>query len=81
MSMHKEQHQQDQILSFIAEIDTIRREDSLSYMDAIVSYCEKNFVEIETIADFIKNVPKLKFMIEQEAEELNYFEKKTRLPL
>jgi len=39
---------------FLVEIEKIRRAGSVDYMDAIIHYCEKNEVEIEVIAKYIK---------------------------
>ena len=39
---------------FYKEIDRLVKNHNLSYMDAIVYYCEKNEIEIETAASMIK---------------------------
>ena len=58
--------------------DTVR-EKRLSYMDAIVWWCEKNEMEIETAAKLINGVIKEKIRVE--AQDLNYMEKTARLPI
>lgn len=52
-----------------------------TYSDAIVHYCHKNNSEIETIADLVKNNPKLKQALQLEYEALNMLPKTSRLPI
>ena len=51
----------------------------MSYMDAVVYYCEQNEIEIETVGKFISKTQKEK--IESEARDLNYLPKVGKLPL
>jgi hypothetical protein len=67
--------------SFLIDIETIRRRDKMDYMEAIVAYCEKNSLEIEVAANYIKKNAMLKAKIQQEAEDLNFLEKTARLPI
>ena len=60
----------------IEEIATKKR---ISYMDAIVWYCEQENVEIEVAAKLINAVIKSK--IEAEAQELNFLPKVAKLPI
>lgn len=56
--------------TFSAEIENIvRKGRNISYMDAIVHYCESNNIEIETGAKLINTV--IKKRLEAEAHELN----------
>lgn len=55
--------------------------DDMSYIDAIISYCEDNDVDIESFGNFIKTIPSLKSQIEIEAENLNFLNKTSRLPV
>lgn len=59
-------------------IEQTVKEKRISYMDAIVWWCEKNEMEIEVAAKLIGGVIKEK--IRYEAEELNFLEKPARLP-
>jgi len=68
------------IKDIILEIEKIR-EGGENYMDAIIHYCEKNEVEIESIAKYIKKNVVLKAKLQEEAEELNYLQKISRLPI
>jgi len=51
----------------------------MSYMDAVVYYCEINTIEIETVTKFISKT--LKEKIELEARDLNYLPKRGKLPI
>jgi hypothetical protein len=53
----------------------------MEYIDAVVYFCEKNGVDIETAASLIKNNSKLKASIQDEAEHLNYLPKTQKLPI
>ena len=64
----------------LQEIEKIR-EGGVDYMDAIIHYCEKHEVEIESIAKYIKKNVVLKAKLQEEAEELNYLQKTSRLPI
>jgi type III secretion system FlhB-like substrate exporter len=56
--------------TFSQEIEKIvQRGRGVSYMEAIVHYCEKNDIEIETGAKLINSV--IKKRLEAEASELN----------
>jgi hypothetical protein len=71
----------DQMLSFSLVIEEIVYMKDISYMDAIIEYCEHNDVEIEVAASLISN--NLKSKIQLEAEDLNFLPKSntTKLPL
>lgn len=53
----------------------------MEYIDAVMYFCEKNGVDIETAASLIKSNAKLKASIQVEAENLNYLPKTKQLPL
>ena len=66
--------------SFSMEIEQLACKLKISYMDAVVHYCDKNGIEIETGAKLINTIIKKK--IEAEASELNCLkEKSAQLPL
>jgi hypothetical protein len=71
----------DQMLNFSLVIEEIVYMKDISYMDAIIEYCEHNDVEIEVAASLISN--NLKSKIQLEAEDLNFLPKSntTKLPL
>ena len=64
---------------FSAVIEEIVRDKQIPYMDAVVHYCERNEVEIETAAKLLNSVIKSK--IEAEAMDLNFLPKEAKLPL
>lgn len=66
---------------FYNEIESIVVEMKTDYMDAIVHYCDKNNVEIETIASIVKSNSKFKAIIQNEGEDLNLLPKTAKLPL
>ena len=67
--------------TFINEIENLRRSKNMEYIDAVVHWCEKNKVEIEYIAAFIKKDQIMELKIQEEAENLNYMKKTARLPI
>ena len=63
---------------FSMTIETIVKDSnkSMNYIDAVVHFCEKRDIEIETVAKLIG--PTLKEKIKAEALKLNYIKKTTR---
>tara|TARA_B100000287_G_scaffold40928_1_gene37142 strand:- start:2008 stop:2232 length:225 start_codon:yes stop_codon:yes gene_type:complete len=64
---------------FYQKITQLVDDTNLSYMDAILHYCDQNGMEPETAAQLVNT--KLKAQIREEAEELNFFPKTAKLPL
>ena len=67
---------------FAEDIESLVLETKMSYIDAIVEYCENNSIEIETVNKLISKP--LKDKIKCEAIELNYLKTKApkgKLPL
>ena len=64
---------------FFTKIQTIVQETRLSYMDAILYYCDQNGMEPETAAQLVNT--KLKAQIREEAEVLNFLPKTAKLPI
>lgn len=71
----------DDIANFSIEIEKISKEKRISYMDAILWYCEETGFEIEVAAKLISI--SLKTKIKMEAEELHFLPKSetVKLPL
>lgn len=67
--------------TFYADIESIVCELRTDYMDAVVHYCEKHDIELETAASIIKSNSKIKAIIQNEAEDLHLLPKTARLPL
>lgn len=60
-------------------IEKLVHEKQLTYMEAIVYYCDNNELEVETAAKLIN--PVIKSKIEVEAQDLNFLPKTSKLPL
>lgn len=67
--------------NILIEIEKVVGEKKLSYIDAVVYYCEVTGLEVEVAGTLIKNNPKLKALIQDEAEDLHYLPKTGKLPL
>lgn len=61
---------------FAQKIETIVRENKISYIDAIVQFCEDNCVEVETIPKLISKP--LKEKLRCEATQLNFLKKTSK---
>lgn len=66
---------------FVEEIEKLCRDKNIEYIDAIVFWCQKNNLEIETAAYWIKKDPVMKSKIQVEAENLNILKRGARLPI
>jgi len=64
---------------FYIKIQELVEQTKLSYMDAVLNYCDQNRMEPETAAQLING--KLKAQIREEAEELNFLPKTAKLPI
>jgi hypothetical protein len=64
---------------FALEIEKIVIEEKLNYIDAIISYCEYNNLEIESITKLISKP--LKDRLKWDAIQLNFMKKTTRAKL
>jgi Phage late-transcription coactivator len=63
------------------EIEQIVINHAMPYIDAVIFYCEKNDIDIEIAASYIKESPKIRSEIEIEGENLNFLKKTRRLPV
>jgi len=64
---------------FAQKIETLVRESNLTYIDAILQFCEDNSVEIETIPKLISKP--LKEKLKYEATQLNFLKKTSKAVL
>ena len=68
-------------VEFIMEIETIVKEKNIEYIEAIVLYCEKNNLEVETVATIIKQNQVITHKVQLEAENLKMVKRSgARLP-
>ena len=64
---------------FAQDIESIVSKDSMSYIDAIVYYCDKNAIDLESVPKLISKP--LKEKLKWEATELNYLKRTSRAKL
>ena len=64
---------------FYTKIVKLVEDTKLSYMDAVLHYCDQNNMEPETAAQLVNT--KLKAQIREEAEVLNFLPKTAKLPI
>ena len=67
--------------SFVEEVEILCRDKNIEYIDAIVFWCEKNNLEVETAAYWTKKDPAMKSKVQAEAENLNILKRGARLPI
>lgn len=68
----------EEITNFSKNVLNFSLENKLTLMDAIVSYCEKNHLEVEVAATLLSQ--KLKQKLYSEAQELNLVPRGSKLP-
>lgn len=66
-------------IDFYYKICKIVEETNLNFIDSVLYYCEQNGLEPESVVPLINT--KLKAQLRDEAEDLNFLPKTTRLPL
>lgn len=66
---------------FVEEIEKLCKEKKIEYIDAVVFWCHKNNLEVETAAYWIRKDPVMKSKIQVEAENLNILKRGARLPI
>lgn len=71
---------QDEIVSFSSQVESIARDTNTSYIDAVVACCEQRQLEIEVAAKLISNSLKAKIRIEAESLNLVAKSNTARLP-
>ena len=64
---------------FSQEVEKIAHENSMNYIDAIVHYCEKNEIEIESVPKLISKP--LKEKLKFDAQKLNFLKKTSKAKL
>lgn len=67
--------------NFVEDIEKICYEKNIEYIDAVVFWCQKHGLEIETAAYWIKKDPVMRAKIQFEAENLNILKRGARLPI
>ena len=64
---------------FMENIEKLVQKTNMSYIDAVMYYCEENKLEPETAGKMIGG--KLKQNIQDEAEDLHLIERTSKLPI
>ena len=64
---------------FMENIENLVQKTKMSYIDAVMYYCEENKLEPETAGKMIGG--KLKQNIQDEAEDLHLIQKTSKLPI
>ena len=64
---------------FMEKIESLVQQTRMTYIDAVMHYCEENKLEPETAGKMIGG--KLKQNIQEEAEDLHLIERTSKLPL
>lgn len=64
---------------FSTEVESLVKDDEMSYIDAIIHYCDVNDIEIETVPKLISKP--LKEKLRFEAQQLNFIKKTSRAKL
>jgi hypothetical protein len=67
------------VARFSTEVETLVSSDSMSYIDAIIHYCDINEIELETVPKLISKP--LKEKLRHEAQQLNFIKKTSRAKL
>jgi hypothetical protein len=66
---------------FYKEIETLVKKHKLTYLDAVVFFCEKNEIEMETAASMISGNYRIKSSLQMEGEELHFLPRSAKLPI
>ena len=64
---------------FMENIENLVQKTNMTYIDAVMHYCEENILEPETAGKMIGG--KLKQNIQDEAEDLHLIQKTSKLPI
>jgi hypothetical protein len=66
-------------MKFSTEVESLVKDDSMTYIDAIIHYCDLNDIELETVPKLISKP--LKEKLKYEAQQLNFIKKTSRAKL
>lgn len=64
---------------FSTGVESLVKDDEMSYIDAIIHYCDVNDIELETVPKLISKP--LKEKLKFEAQQLNFIKKTSRAKL
>ena len=66
-------------MKFMEDIEHLVQRTMMSYIDAVLHYCEENHLEPETAGQLVGG--KLKQQIQEEAEDLHLVKRSAKLPI
>jgi len=66
-------------MKFMENIEELVQRTKMTYIDAVLHYCEENHLEPETAGQLVGG--KLKQQIQEEAEELHLVKRGSKLPI
>ena len=66
-------------IAFMENIEKLVQKTRMTYIDAVLHYCEENKLEPETAGQLVGG--KLKAQIQEEAEDLHLIQKTSKLPI
>lgn len=55
---------------FVSEINSIVEECNVTHLEAVLEYCQRKQVPVDSVAPLIRQLPKLKGKIRTNAEDL-----------
>jgi hypothetical protein len=67
--------------AFFESVEEIASNLNIDYMEAVIHFCERNNIEIETAAAMIKQNSRAKARLQVNAENLNFLPKTAKLPI
>lgn len=68
--------------TFLTEVENMCRVNGVDTIDAVITWCEKNGVEVETVASIIKRDSSIRARIQAEAEACHAIKRTgARLPV
>lgn len=67
--------------NFVEDVEKLCKSKNIEYIDAVVLWCEKHKLDVETAAFWIKKDPAMKAKIQAEAENLNILKRGAKLPV
>ena len=65
--------------SFALEIENLATQENVNYIDAIILFCEKNEIEVDSVAKLVSKP--LKEKLRWDATQLNFLKKTSRAKL
>ena len=68
-------------VDFVAEVEQLVANNGLSYMDAMLEWCRRKNIEIETISTIVNSNSFLKAKLQLEAEKLHFLPKSIKISI